>query len=46
MNSGGDLGPEGVIFVKADESPNGSPLLIVSNEVSGTTTVYQISKTP
>jgi len=46
VNSGGDLGPEGVIFVKADESPNGSPLLIVSNEVSGTTTVYQISKTP
>jgi hypothetical protein len=46
LNSGGDLGPEGVVFVKADDSPNGSPLLIVSNEVSGTTTVYLVSKTP
>lgn len=39
----GDLGPEGLDFVAADKSPNGQPLLIVANEVSGTTTIYQIS---
>jgi DNA-binding beta-propeller fold protein YncE len=38
----GDLGPEGLTFVPADHSPNGKPLLIVSNEVSGTTAVLQI----
>jgi hypothetical protein len=39
----GDLGPEGIDFVPACESPNGRDLLIVANEVSGSTTVYQIS---
>lgn len=38
----GDLGPEGFKFVSADKSPNGKPLLLVGNEVSGTTSVYQI----
>jgi 2',3'-cyclic-nucleotide 2'-phosphodiesterase / 3'-nucleotidase / 5'-nucleotidase len=38
----GDLGPESVTFVSADDSPNGQPLLLVGNEVSGTTTVYAI----
>jgi len=38
----GDLGPEGMVFVDAQDSPTGNPLLIVSNEVSGTTTVYTI----
>lgn len=38
----GDLGPEGVHFVAAQDSPNGKPLLLVGNEVSGTTTVWQI----
>lgn len=37
----GDLGPEGLKFVPAGEAPNGKPLLIVGNEVSGTTTVYE-----
>ena len=39
----GDLGPEGVLFVPADDSPNGEPLLVVGNEVSGTTTIWQVS---
>ncbi|TPE53330.1 alkaline phosphatase [Maribrevibacterium harenarium] len=38
----GDLGPEGFKFVPEYDSPNGKRLLIVGNEVSGTTSVYQI----
>jgi DNA-binding beta-propeller fold protein YncE len=41
----GDLGPEGLVFVPAAESPNGKPLLIVGNEVSGTTAVMQLNLT-
>jgi DNA-binding beta-propeller fold protein YncE len=41
----GDLGPEGLVFIKQEESPNGKPLLVVGNEISGTTTVFQIEKT-
>ena len=39
----GDRGPEGLTFVAADKSPNGKPLLIVANEVSGTTAILQIN---
>jgi DNA-binding beta-propeller fold protein YncE len=38
----GDLGPEGIYFVHKDLSPFGSFGLIVANEVSGTTTWYDI----
>ena len=41
----GDLGPEGLVFVPAAQSPNGKPLLIVGNEVSGTTAVMQLNLT-
>lgn len=39
----GDLGPEGMKFVSADKSPNSKPLLIIGNEVSGSTSVYQFN---
>lgn len=38
----GDLGPESIKFVSADNSPTGKPMLIVGNEVSGTTTFFDI----
>jgi hypothetical protein len=41
-NDCGDLGPEGLSFVPAARSPNGKPLLIVSSEVSSTTTIWEI----
>jgi 2',3'-cyclic-nucleotide 2'-phosphodiesterase / 3'-nucleotidase / 5'-nucleotidase len=37
-----DLGPEGLLFIPAAQSPNGKPLLIVANEVSGSTSIFQI----
>ena len=38
----GDLGPESIKFVSASNSPSGDPMLIVGNEVSGTTTFFNI----
>jgi len=42
FNVCGDLGPEGLTFVPAGQSPSGKALLIVSNEVSSTTTIWQV----
>ncbi len=39
----GDLGTEGIIFISAEDSPNGKPLVVTANEVSGTTTVFEIT---
>lgn len=39
---GGDHGPEGLAFVKAEDSPTGEPLLVVSHEVSGTVAVFAV----
>ncbi|WP_019008819.1 choice-of-anchor I family protein [Deinococcus aquatilis] len=44
-NSGlaGDLGPEGLLFIPAAESPSGKNMLVVANEVSGSTTLYSVA---
>lgn len=39
----GDLGPEGLVFIPAADSPNGKNLVAVGNEVSGTTTIFEIT---
>ncbi|HEY6640971.1 choice-of-anchor I family protein [Povalibacter sp.] len=40
-----DLGPEGIIFIDAKDSPTRDPLLVVANEISGTVTIYAVSET-
>jgi len=39
---GGDLGPEITLFISPERSPNGKPYLLVSNEISGTITVFEV----
>ena len=40
----GDLGPEGILFIRAENSPTGTPLLVTGNEVSGTTTIFSVTE--
>lgn len=39
----GDLAPESIVFVPANDSPTNNALLLVGYEVSGTVSVYQIT---
>lgn len=39
----GDVGPEGLVFVPAEQSPTGDALLYTANEVSGTVTAWTIT---
>jgi hypothetical protein len=39
----GDRGPEGVTFIPAAQSPNGKPLLVLGNEVSGNSIILQLN---
>ncbi len=39
----GDLGPEGIVYVAPEDSGTGKALLILSNEVSATLSIYELS---
>ena len=39
---GGDLAPEGIIYLPANSSPDGKPYILVANEISGTISVFEI----
>ena len=41
-DEGGDLGPEGIIYIPFNESPTDSSLIVVANEVSSTISVYTV----
>jgi len=45
LDNGSDYGPEGILFIDAMDSPVRCPLLVVSNEVSGTTTLFRLEST-
>lgn len=40
----GDVAPEGLTFVSAEESPTGQDLLLAAHEVSGTIAVYELGE--
>ncbi|WP_235922475.1 choice-of-anchor I family protein [Flavobacterium difficile] len=38
----GDHGPEGITYIKPENSPNGKAYVLVANEISGTITVFEV----
>ena len=38
----GDHGPEGITFIKPENSPNGKSYVLVANEISGTITIFEV----
>jgi hypothetical protein len=40
----GDNGPEGILYINGNESPDGKFYIITANEVSGTLAIYEIEK--
>ncbi|GAA1476602.1 choice-of-anchor I family protein [Nocardioides aestuarii] len=43
LAAAGDLGPEGLAFVKRADSPTGTPVLAMAHEVSGSTRLYDVT---
>ena len=41
--SGPDLGAEGIIFISAEDSPNGQAIVILANEVSSTLSIFAVN---
>lgn len=46
LGQGGDLGPEGLLFIPAASSPSGLPLVAVANEISGTVGLFHFAPMP
>lgn len=40
---GTDQGPEGITFVSGCDTADGVPLVLIANEISGTTTMYRVT---
>lgn len=38
----GDHGPEGIVYITPQQSPNGKGYVIVANEISGTVSVFEV----
>ncbi len=45
LTTPGDVAPEVITFVAAQDAPGGAPLLIAPNEVSATTSIYTLEAT-
>ncbi|WP_333694011.1 choice-of-anchor I family protein [Flavobacterium sp.] len=41
----GDLGAEGIIYIEPTDSPTGVGYILVSNEISGTITIFEVDAT-
>ena len=39
-----DLSPEGLFFINKKDSPNGTPLLVMSHDISNTVTTFEVVK--
>jgi hypothetical protein len=39
----GDLGPEGIVYIAPEDSGTGKALLVISNEVSATLSIYELT---
>ncbi len=42
-DEGGDLGPEGIIYINENDSPSDTAMVVMANEVSATISVYYIN---
>jgi hypothetical protein len=43
LATAGDLAPECSVFIAAEQSPTGKPLLVLGNEASGTTAFFELT---